>query len=1104
MILEAIYETPRIRRFQEALKKGASLVTEELWDSPKALLAAIAQQVTGKHVLILTGGSQEELRLFNDFRYFCDGGSALDFPAWETLPSENVPPSPDIVGDRYNVLRQIRHAEQPLIVLSSLQAALQRLIPKETFDELDFSLKVGDTLPFENLIERLRKMGYSQKSVAADKGEFAVRGGIIDVFPVSTPDPYRIDFFGDEVESIRIYDPVAQRSVRPVNRMQISPGQELELLDDQPRLASLLDYLGKNTLVIFDDLMSLEDRYVQLLKIPGTVSQKFSSIEEFLDDLGDLQKIYLSSQQLEDLTQVKSKGKRAKGAYGKDAAPEPVHFNMFSRDLEALRWRHPFERVSQYFFPIEAPPDHELSGEDLMVAIGTAPVEDFTLYLLCPTDSDEAYLREQLAIHDVTLPPQSSFHRGYLSSGIAVRDENIVLLPLTEITKRYKIRRQKQRSAYHSVPSEMYDLSPGEAVVHLHNGIGIFRGIETRPNNEGHPTEHFLIEYAKDSKLYVPLNQAHLISKYIGSSEDTPKLHTLGAGRWKRTRMMTEQAIMGYASDLLKMYAEREVKGGFRFPSDGLEVIQFESDFPYVETEDQLAAIRELKNDMTTGKSMDRLVCGDVGYGKTEVAMRAAFKAVVDGGKQVAVLVPTTVLAMQHYDNFSERMRNFPVRVAALSRHRTPKQSKEILEGVANGSVDILIGTHRIVSQDVIFKDLGMVIIDEEQRFGVRAKEHLKKIKAGVACLTLSATPIPRTLYMSLIGARDMSTINTPPQDRLPIKTVVAKKEQHLIRNALLRELTRDGQAFFIHNRVESIYEVAKEIQKLLPQAKILVAHGQMPAGEIDTVFHAFRNGEADILVATTIVENGIDIPNANTILIDGADNFGLADLYQLRGRVGRWYRRAYAYLMTRGAHISEIAKKRLAALVEASSGHGGGMKVALRDLEIRGAGDILGTEQSGHVSAVGFHLYCKLLKRTIATLQGQLPSIISDTKVEFPIDARLPPDYVNAESLRMEIYQRLGEAIANEEVDAIWKELKDRFGPPPEPARWLHHLTRIRVFACRNSFLLLKLEGSTLSVQRKIGADTITEQLKLPKITGPADLEAKVIRALKKAFKIK
>jgi transcription-repair coupling factor (superfamily II helicase) len=1096
-MLKEFLRSERLTVLQHALQNQDLLLIEELWNAPKALIAALAQQTTNKHVLILTGASQEEIRLFHDFALFTDR-PIVDFPSWETLPSESIPPSPDIVGERYQVLRKLMASSQPHIILTSLQACLQRLIPPPVFQNLCLSLKQGQSPSFEHLIQKLVDMGYQRRPVASDKGEFAVRGGIIDVFPVSSPDPYRLEFWGDDLESLRIYDPVGQKSIRPVEQVDISPGVELELLNQHSLQASILDYLGPETLVIFDDLLALEDRYASLVSL-GSKSRYFSSIEEFLDQLAPLQKILWAQRPIEELSEIQVHDAKRSSFYSQQTAFHHLSFQMFNREWKVKRWRHPFTTITGYLF---GPEEGEPSGEEIIERLSQLSHRSCELYFLCASELEEANLHKRLLNANVQLPKQTSYQIGYLSSGLVIQDLDYVLFPLTEITHRYKMRRQKLRSTYHTSPAETYDLLAGEMVVHLNNGIGRYLGMDKHPNHLGIPSEFFTIEYADNAKLYVPLNQAHLITKYVGSNEELPKLHALGSQRWKKTREQTERAILGYASDLLQNYAQRAIVPGFIYPSDSPDQNAFEEEFPFVETEDQLAAIANIKQDMMSAKAMDRLICGDVGYGKTEVAMRAAFKAVVDGRKQVAVLVPTTVLAMQHYENFVERMSNFAIQVGVLSRFRTSKQIKETLEGLAQGSVDIVIGTHRIISDDVKFKELGLIIIDEEQRFGVRAKEHLKKIKLGVDCLTLSATPIPRTLYMSLIGARDMSVINTPPQDRLPIKTIITEPTDQTLQNALLRELSRDGQAFLIHNRVESIFAVSTRIKTLLPQARVIVAHGQMHNDEIDAAFHAFKNGQADILIATTIVENGIDIPNANTILIDRADQFGLATLYQLRGRVGRWNRRAYAYFLVPSMRaLPEISRKRLQALAEAG-GYGGGMKVAMRDLEIRGAGDILGTEQSGHVSSIGFHLYCKLLKRTIQTLQGKVPSIITDTKIEFPIDARLPEDYVNEVSLRMEIYQRLGETLSWEEIDAIWEEVQDRFGSAPEPAQWLYHLTRIRVFAARHGYTLIKQEKLSLTIEKHKGKESLVRKILAPKYKSPQEMETKILAELRTCLK--
>jgi transcription-repair coupling factor (superfamily II helicase) len=767
-----------------------------------------------------------------------------------------------------------------------------------------------------------------------------------------------------------------------------------------------------------------------------------------------------------------------------------ISFETFCRTFHAWRWQHPFVQLTEYLIS-NVSEGSTVSSSDLIAALNTLPATAH-LHLAAETNRALQQFQEQL-----TTPAAINSYQGYLSDGFAIDSTAYVLFPLTIITGRYKIRRQKLRTVYHTAVAHTLDLKPGDLVVHLNNGIGKFLGFERRNNSNGLPGEFLHLAYADNATLYVPIQQAHLVTKYIGASDQMPTLHNLGSGRWKKVRENTQKAIVGYAKELLNLYAQRQLKNGNVCPPDGEDMCAFEEEFPFVETEDQLQAIQKIKDDLTSTLPMDRLVCGDVGYGKTEVAMRAAFKAVVDGGKQVAVLVPTTVLAMQHYENFCERMRNFPVNIGILSRFRSSKQIKETLQGVSEGSVDIVIGTHRIIGKDVVFKDLGLIIIDEEQRFGVRAKEHLKKAKVDVDCLTLSATPIPRTLYMALVGARDMSVINTPPEDRLPISTLIAESTDEVLRNALMRELARDGQAYVIHNRIDTIYGLAERISILLPHARIAIAHGQMDAHELDTIFHNFRHGTIDILLATTIIENGIDVPNANTILIDQADHYGLSTLYQMRGRVGRWNRRAYAYLLIKARrNLREEAQQRLQALINAS-GYGGGIKVAMRDLEIRGAGDLLGTEQSGHVAAIGFHFYCKLLKRAIDALQGLQNPYIVECKLEFPIDARLPDSYIEDVSLRLEIYQRLGDALTCQDIDTLWSELRDRFGPPPPPACWLYHLSRLRLQAAAMGYVSVKWEKMTLIADKQRANTTATQKFSLKPCNDPALWEQQVLALL-------
>lgn len=1053
---------------------------EELWDGPKAAVIALLREATQRNILVITSDKTEN-RLAHNLDYF-DLNLFKEFPAWETLPGEEIAPSPDIVGRRFQILHHLMTKKGPHLVLCPLQACLQKLPPKSTLKPSCNLWRVGEEVPFDALDTFLEALGYRKEPVVADKGHYAIRRGIVDIFPLSAPEPVRIEFFGDEIESIRTFDPVGQKSIDKIEEIFICPASEPDMLAESETLSSLFEYLGKETLVVFDDLLALEDRYVALKGLPGAKSRFFFSMEELLNEIESHPHLYFSKEPVEELTQVDMEKKLGRDFYSGKTPIQPLRFDLFGKTIEAGKIRHPFVPIPDYFAAS--------SKEEILAGIHRLSQTPINLKLLTSTESEEKTLRNMVNDQNITLPEKTDFERGYLSSGFAISDGGLAVLPMAELTGRLRVRRQKWRGTYHTPAAEFHELKPGDLVVHFHNGIGKYLGTEKKKNHLGHEAEFLVIEYSGQSKLFVPLSSSHLVSRYIGSSEEVPTLNNLSTQKWQTARQKAQKAIIGYAEELLRRNAEREIAGGFIYPTDTEETIQFENDFPFVETDDQLSAIAAIKQDMCSEKAMDRLICGDVGYGKTEVAMRAAFKAVADGKKQVAVLVPTTVLAMQHYETFCERMADYAINIGVVSRFMPPKTVRENIEKAKAGALDILVGTHRIVSKDVAFNDLGLIIIDEEQRFGVRAKEHLKQLKAGVDCLTLSATPIPRTLYMSLIGARDVSVINTPPQDRLPIKSHIIERNNETIKNALLRELSRDGQAFFVHNRVETIHKIADELQKLVPEARIVVGHGQMSSDELDKVYHLFKSGEADILVATTIIENGVDIPNANTMLIDKADQFGLASLYQLRGRVGRWNRPAYCYfLVPFKRELQELTRKRLSALIEAS-GYGGGMKIAMRDLEIRGAGDILGTKQSGQISSIGFHLYCKLLKKTIDAMKRKKAPSFIETKMEFLFDARLPEDYIAEPSLRMELYHRLGEASSDEDTDLIFSEMNDRFGEPPLPVVWLYHLTRIRIHAQALNFTLLKFEKFTFTGERKHKKENLRQTVPMPKTQDPKEFE--------------
>ena len=1052
----------------------------------KAWMIAQIFSLSGKDVLVLTGEGLEESRLIQNLEFF-SSAEPVELPSWETLPSEKVAPSSDIVGARQKAFSAISQKTEPVLVLSSLQASLQRVLPPKREEHL--IIQKGEELPFEVLTDHMRLMGYERRSIVVEKGEFAVRGGIIDIFPVTEQSPVRIEFFGDEVESLRYFDPASQVSRDGLQSIEISLSKELEALEAASSLSSVFELLGPETIVILDDLEKLEDRYASLSSQGGVKSKIFMGVDEWLGKITKSQLCMFSYPSLEELSHV-DRGRG--GGYGQ--SKERVRFSIFDTEFTVDRVNHPLVPLPE-FYEEQCLFNHTPQKEELLDCFlqcqNSCP---HTLVVQSLVELE--WLKTKVRERGEEISSKTEVKEGGLSAGFARTDTHEVVFSTAELTGRTTVRRDTHRMRSLVTEYDAFEIETGDYVVHFHHGFGKYCGVERKKDAHGQEQEFFVIEYAERSRLFVPLSQSHLISKYVGGKEETPKLHVLGTNRWKKLREDTERAILGYASDLLRLQANRVIKGGVPCAPDGTSMQLFEGEFPYTETEDQLKAISDIKKDMCSEKAMDRLVCGDVGYGKTEVAMRAAFKAVSDGKKQVAVLAPTTVLAVQHYENFAERMTPFGIRVGVLSRFSTPKENKETLSRAQRGELDILIGTHRLIQKDVSFQDLGLVVVDEEQRFGVKAKEQLKTLKENVDFLTLSATPIPRTLYMSLINVRDLSTISTPPHDRLPTKTVVAEPNTNLIKTALLRELNRGGQAFYIHNRVETIFKAADTVRKMVPRARIAVAHGQMGSDELDLVFHSFKRGDVDVLVATSIVENGIDIPNANTIIVDRADRFGIADLYQLRGRVGRWNRRAYAYFIVPARMLSEVARKRIEAIAQ-SGGYGGGLKVAMRDLEIRGAGDILGTEQSGQVAAIGFHLYCKLLKRTVESLQGKTPSWTVDTKVETPFCAKLPEHYVNDISLRIEFYQRLGEAKTVEEVDSIEKELRDRFGVLPEPACWLVSCTRVKIRAAAQGLTLVKIENYSLTLEKKSGKTSCSNRILMNLPKTPEELEKKVIGAI-------
>lgn len=1068
--------SPSINHFLRTLGHNSQIVLGKMLEGPKAFLSALIYHNLNRPIIILTGVERSHSFLDN-LKTFIDR-KIEEFPAWEIVDGTPIF-NPDVIGKRFEILSNLSKQNSKEIIFCPLQAALQYVISPEVLKQNTLSFSVHTECDFAKLIASLPSLGYTKVPLVLEKGQFAVRGGLIDIFPNHSLSPYRLEFFGDEITEIRAFDPESQQSQAEVSNFSLFPTDESSLL--KTGKTDFFFYLIPDTVVIFDDLLSIEDKYSTLHKTLSSLSF-FFSIESLFTTLKKFSRIYCTPLPIEKLSDKPISIEKS----------ATTTFEMFNQSFTATTLTMPFHEWREY-----ADPSLDLEKKFALLDIlkDNFPTS-YTLYVYTNSDAERATLQKYFDAQKISSRFPIQFIVGYLTTGFILSDAKFAVISYAEVAQRFIVHRQKMRPPHRHTISTVHELEIGEYVVHLHNGVGKFLGIEKQANLAGEETEFFILEYANQSRLYVPLTQAHLISKYLGINRIHPKLHTLGTKKWQNTKARTEKAIVGYAKDLLEIQAKRDYIGGFTYPEDSPDIHLFEEDFPFDLTEDQQTAIDTIKQIMQSPRAMDLLLCGDVGYGKTEVAMRAAFKAIYDGKKQVAVLVPTTILALQHFQTFSERMMNFPICIGMLSRGVSMPEVARVVKELANGDLNLVIGTHRLLSQDIAFHNLGLLIIDEEQRFGVKAKENIKKYTIGIDCITLSATPIPRTLYFSLVGARDIAVINTPPQDRVPIKTIISETDNQVIRGALLREFLRGGQSYFIHNRVATIHKRAQTVQTLIPEAKIGIVHGQLDTDSIDAIFHRFREGELDILIATTILENGVDIPNANTILIDRSDMFGLSELYQLRGRVGRWNRPAYAYfLLPPKRMISQITSQRLQALVE-SSGFGGGMKLALRDLEIRGAGDILGTKQSGHVMALGFHLYCKLLKQTIQSLQKKRTPQFIETRIEHPFNVNIPENYIQESKLRLEFYHRFGEVADLDESEKIFDELRDRFGSPPISAEWLYYLTRIRIVAEQNNCTHVYIGKDFFYIKKRYPKIDRKVQRPLPNILSPKKLE-KIVSSL-------
>ena len=1123
-VLPLLAEVPSFCSLRRYLQEPATpLPLFPLLEPSRPLLAAFLHAYLGRPALLLTAGAESAQRLYESLRlYSPTPGAVFLFPAADIRPYERMAPDIGIVAQRLNVLEALaRWGETgriPPLVVASARALLQPTLSPADFAASYQVIRQGMSLPLEETVQRWVEWGYRPAKMVEEPGEVARRGGIVDVYPPTAPLPLRLEFLGDAVDTIRQFDPSSQRSLRQVASFSLSAPLEIPWWRRERALAFLRRVRGGVTPPLRPEVLVELERDLERLEqgdffeglflyaplfqeMPASLLHHFPTRSLVLLDEPD--RFQAAVQELEAQGQAVRQELVRNGELPADFPSPLVPWSALSSLLAEHLQVHfstaiPIEeeRLTGFSLPLAPLPHYGGRLEDALAAIveGRARGERFFI-----VSHQAARLLELLRERGLfPRPGVLEVHAGRLpTGGWACPEAGLQVLTDTELfgyapPRRRPLVRRPRRETFRE--DLLAQLQVGDYVVHEDHGIAIYEGLTRLALADGVEREYLYLRYAGSDRLYVPVDQVDRVRRYIGAGDAPPALHHLGSGEWERTCARVQRAVQDLARELLELYASREIAQGHAFSPDSPWQEELEASFPYVETEDQLRAVQEVKRDMEQPRPMDRLVCGDVGYGKTEVALRAAFKAVLDG-KQVAVLVPTTVLAQQHYRTFRERLDPFPVVVEMLSRFRRPAEQKEILARLARGEVDIVIGTHRLLSRDVVFKDLGLVIVDEEQRFGVRHKEHLKKLRREVDVLTLTATPIPRTLHMALTGIRDLSVIETPPEDRVPIRTYVAPYNEKVIRQAILRELERGGQVYFVHNRVQTIYRVARQLQQLVPEARIGVAHGQMPEEALEKVMLNFVAGRYDVLVCTTIIESGLDIPNANTILIDDAISLGLAQLYQLRGRVGRGAVRAYAYLLYHpGRELGEAAQKRLQAILEATD-LGAGFQLAMRDLEIRGAGNLLGAEQSGHIAAVGFDLYTRLLAQAVEELRvaggdtERLARIREERRqaglvgpapvtLDLPLPAYLPPEYIPEPEVRLQVYRRMAEVRTSREVQEIARELRDRFGEPPEPARTLLELLRLRVLALRAGVQEVRYEDHHIVLTLAEGARSELDEL--------------------------
>lgn len=1078
---------PKMKKFNDYINdvnKGNFPITlSGLSDSGKVHFIYSTRFYTDKPVVIVTYNELELKKIKEDMKFFSDE-NILVFPKKEVVYYDIDTMNKDATMDRLSIYKKLYNNDS-CIILTTIEALMQRTISKNKLFSNVLQLEVGMTLLLEELTNKLVALGYERTDMVEGRGNFCVRGGIVDVFPLTTENPIRIEFWGDEIDSIRVFDVESQRTIEPIKEINILPAEEFlvnseeletvgnKILEKYPNAvsdveiikngnylskidkyfefffedtSSLLDYISKDALVFVDE----PTRIVSKCQAISTDNKEF--IESFLDKNKIIPSYTKSMYSYLDIQYMLEK----KNIINLERVDVNTHAkrNGYSFNCREVN----FFRGSMDIFVQEVQEAHD-NGKIVLILGGTISKARGIATMLLEHNVPSIFLEK---LEDAFLTTkQIVVIPGSLSEGIEYVDINLVIAA-GEISTIKESKRSYKPSIFKEGKKVVFaDLNVGDYIVHATHGIGQYIGIHTL-TVDGIKRDYIKLKYKDEDTLYIPTSQLDSIRKYMGAGENAPKLNRLGSKEFANTKAKVKAGLKDIAKGLIELYAKRRQAVGYSFSKDTVWQKDFEDAFPYQETDDQLRCIEEVKKDMESPRPMDRLLCGDVGYGKTEVAIRAAFKAVMDG-KQVAYLVPTTILAQQQYEEFRDRMKNYPVKVNVLNRFKSTKEKNEILKQLKNGELDIIIGTHRIIQKDIGFKDLGLLIIDEEHRFGVAHKEKIKKLKENVDVLTMTATPIPRTMHMSIVGIRDMSVIYEPPHNRKPVQTYVLEYDEEVIKEAIIKELEREGQVFYLFNRVEGIERKASEISNMVPEARVAVAHGKMTGTELENIMADFIEKKIDVLICTTILETGIDIPNANTIIIEDADRLGLAQLYQIRGRVGRSDKTAYAYITYRkNKLLAEASEKRLKAIKEFTE-FGSGFKIALRDLEIRGAGNILGPEQHGHMEAVGYEMYCKLLDEAVREIKGEtvLPEV--DTQIDLKITAYIPTSYIENINQKIEVYQDIANMDKEEQISEIIDELIDRYGDIPKEVMNLLDVARIKILARSLKILNVTQKGDNV-----------------------------------------